>query len=53
MVNAHSSGPVQHAAAYRAIQEPVGVHCQVLPRRCALYIDLAHIFRAELQLNWK
>lgn len=35
----------------RAVQEPGGVHSQVLAGLRALYIHLPHAFRTELQLN--
>lgn len=41
------------ALTYRAVEEPVGVHGQVLPRLGALDVHHPHTFCTQLQLNWE
>lgn len=43
--------PVPPSSTYRAVEQPGGVHRQVLPGLGALYVHLSHAFRAELELN--
>lgn len=38
---------------YRAIEEPVGVHGQVLPRLGAPDVHHPHALCTQLQLNWE